>query len=103
MRGESALGWGAHYLIGMAFASLMLLWGEAWIRQPTLAPALLVGALTVAAPFLVMQPAMGAGIAASRTPRPGAARLQSLINHCVFGLGLYLSALAIARFLPNNY
>jgi hypothetical protein len=50
---------------------------------------LLVGVATVAAPFLVMQPGMGAGIAASRTPRPGAARLQSLVTHTVFGLGLY--------------
>jgi hypothetical protein len=40
-------------------------------------------------PFLVMQPAMGAGIAASRTRNPGAARLQSLVTHAVFGLGLY--------------
>jgi hypothetical protein len=36
-----------------------------------------------------MQPGMGAGIAASRTPRPAAARVQSLITHTVFGVGLY--------------
>jgi len=34
---------------------------------------------------------MGAGIAASRTPRPNAARLQSLISHTLYGLGLYLA------------
>ncbi|MEZ0237260.1 MAG: DUF2938 family protein [Methylophilaceae bacterium] len=34
---------------------------------------------------------MGAGIAASRTPRPNAARIQSLITHGVFGLGLYIA------------
>jgi hypothetical protein len=43
----------------------------------------------VAAPFLVLQPGMGAGIAASRTPRPAAARFQSVITHAIFGLGLY--------------
>ena len=59
------------------------------MRQPTIGPALLVGIGTVAAPFLVMQPGMGAGIAASRTPRPAAARLQSLVTHTIFGLGLY--------------
>lgn len=91
--GEGAIGWTAHYLIGIGFAQLLVaLFGGAWLRQPTLVPALAVGLGTVAAPFLVMQPGMGAGIAASRTPRPGAARVQSMINHGVFGFGLYLSA-----------
>jgi hypothetical protein len=40
----------------------------------------------------VMQPAMGAGIAASRTPRPNLARLRSVVTHTVYGLGLYASA-----------
>jgi hypothetical protein len=62
------------------------------VQQPTLAPALAVGLGTVVAPFLVMQPAMGAGVAAGRTPNPAAARLQSLVTHAVFGLGLYAGA-----------
>ena len=33
-----------------------------------------------------------AGIAASRTSRPTAARVQSLITHAVFGVGLYGAA-----------
>ena len=73
------------------------MWGLDWARQPTLGPALLVGIGTVAAPFLVMQPGMGAGVAASRTPRPAAARLQSLVTHTIFGLGLYAAGWA-ARF-----
>jgi hypothetical protein len=56
----------------------------------------IVGVTTVAAPLFIMQPAMGAGIAASRTPRPGAARAQSLITHTVFGVGLYAAAIAIS-------
>jgi len=92
VRGERAIGWTAHYAIGIAFASLLLgMWGLAWVRQPTIGPALIVGIGSVAAPFLLMQPGMGAGIAASRTPRPAAARLQSLVTHAVFGLGLYVS------------
>ena len=90
--GERVIGWTAHYLIGIAFAALLLgIWGLAWVRHPTIGPALAVGVGTVAAPFLVMQPGMGAGIAASRTPRPGAARIQSLVTHAIFGLGLYAS------------
>ncbi|WP_342708411.1 DUF2938 domain-containing protein [Bradyrhizobium sp. B124] len=88
--GERAIGWAAHYLIGIGFAgALLAIFGLGWARQPSIAPALIVGIGSVAAPFLVMQPAMGAGIAASRTPRPWAARLQSLLTHAVFGVGLY--------------
>ncbi|WP_269532354.1 DUF2938 domain-containing protein [Chitinimonas sp. BJYL2] len=91
--GEKYLGWLAHYLIGMAFAAIVpLLWGRAWLDTPTLFPALLVGVATVAAPFLLMQPGMGAGIAARRTSKPAAARWQSLITHTVFGAGLYAVA-----------
>lgn len=93
---ERLLGWGAHYLIGVVFALLLVaMCGAEWLRQPTLLPALVWGIVTVAAPFLLMQPGMGAGVAASRTPRPNAARLQSLITHSVFGLGLYGSALLL--------
>jgi len=94
--GERVIGWTAHYLIGIAFAGVLLaLCGPVWARRPTLAPALALGVATVAAPFLLMQPGMGAGIAASRTPRPNAARLQSLVTHAVFGLGLYAAALVL--------
>ncbi|MFM4830667.1 hypothetical protein D3C87_798680 [compost metagenome] len=54
-----------------------------------------MGIGTVVAPFLLMQPCMGAGIAASRTPYPASVRLHSLITHGVFGLGLYLSGWAL--------
>lgn len=93
---ERLLGWGAHYLIGVVFALLLVaMCGVGWVRQPTVWPALAWGLVTVAAPFLLMQPGMGAGVAASRTPRPNAARLQSLITHAVFGVGLYGSALVL--------
>lgn len=90
LKGERAIGWMAHYLTGIAFAAVLLgIWGLGWIRQPMLGPALLVGIATVAAPLLLMQPGMGAGIAARRTARPNAVRVQSLVTHTVFGLGLY--------------
>jgi hypothetical protein len=99
VRGELLIGWVAHYLIGIAFAGVLLaLWGIDWARHPTLAPALIVGVGTALAPFLVMQPGMGAGFFASRTPRPNAARLQTLVTHAVFGLGLYAAG-SLATFL----
>ncbi|MDR6152473.1 hypothetical protein QF021_000562 [Acidovorax delafieldii] len=97
VRGELAWGWLTHYAVGVAFAGVLLsLQGAAWVHSPTLLPALAVGIGTVAAPLLVMQPAMGSGFAASRTPTPLKNCLRSLANHTVFGLGLYLSALVIA-------
>jgi hypothetical protein len=100
VRGEATIGWTAHYLTGIAFAAFLLAaWGLAWVRQPTLGPALLVGIATVAAPMLILQPGMGAGIAARRTARPNAARLQSVVTHAVFGGGLYAAGWLARCFL----
>ncbi|MDQ8755014.1 DUF2938 domain-containing protein [Sphingosinicella sp. LHD-64] len=91
--GEKAIGWIAHYLIGVAFAGiLLLLGGAAWVARPNLGLALGVGLLTVAAPFFLMQPAMGFGVAASRLPNPHIARLRGLMTHLIFGAGLFGSA-----------
>lgn len=99
IRGERLLGWSAHYAIGVALAGLLLgIWGLDWGRHPTIGPALLIGFGSVAAPFLIMQPGMGAGIAGRRTPRPAVTRLQSLLTHGVFGVGLYAAGW-IARLL----
>ena len=95
VRGELIIGWSAHYAIGIAFAALLLaIWGLDWARHPTPLPALVVGLVTLVAPFFLMQPGMGMGIAASKTPRPNAARLKSIVSHTVYGIGLYGSALA---------
>lgn len=96
LQGEVALGWLVHYAVGIAFAGLLVgIYGIDWTRSPSLAPGLIVGMATVLAPWLLMQPAMGAGIAASRTPAPVRNCLRSLANHSVFGAGLYLSATAL--------
>ena len=100
-RGEKAIGWVAHYVTGAGFAALVPLFlGPAWLLAPTLAPALVIGVATVAVPFLLMQPAMGLGVAASRTPRPAAARAQSIVTHAVFGAGLWVAARLIAELFP---
>ena len=99
---EALIGWMAHYVLGVAFAGLLVAsYGVGWLQRPTLGPALAVGIATVAAPMLILQPGMGAGIAARRTPRPNAARLQSLVNHAAFGAGLYVAGwLARALLVP---
>lgn len=97
VQAEALIGWAAHYGIGIAFAfGLASAAGAGWLQQPTPIPAVIVGLVTVALPYFVMQPAFGMGIAGSRTPDPTAARLRSLITHLVFGTGLYLAARLVA-------
>lgn len=92
--GERSLGWLTHYAVGVVFAALLVgLLGVHWLQQPTLLPALAFGVATVALPLFVMQPAMGLGVAGTRTPAPLKNTLRSLANHAVFGGGMYLTAM----------
>ena len=96
--GEGATGWGLHYLTGVVFAVVFgRIIGAQWTTTPTLAPALAFGLVTVLMPWLLMQPALGAGVAAARTPQPWRSRAISVATHGVFGLGMYVAALALAR------
>ncbi len=100
VRHERALGWFVHYATGIVFAALFaVVAGDGWWRHPTPGTAVAFGLATVAAPFFVMQPAMGAGFAASRTPAPHRNRLRSAVNHLLFGLGLYVAAALAAGLL----
>src|SRR5215471_2836742 len=94
-RAECTVGWIAHYAIGALFAlALVALATPQWLHTPTLVPALIFGVVTVAIPFFVMHPSFGLGLASSQAPNPTQARLRSLMSHAVFGVGLYVSALA---------
>ncbi|VXA56510.1 conserved membrane hypothetical protein [Acinetobacter proteolyticus] len=99
IRQEYALGWLAHYSVGILFAfSFVLIVGDVWLRHPQFSAAFIFGVITVLIPFFIMQPAMGAGIASSKTAQPLYNCLRSLINHAIFGCGLYLSAQLLALF-----
>ena len=99
---ECAVGWIAHYSIGVVFAlGLIVLTSGDWLARPTLLPAVLYGIATVIFPFFLMQPSFGLGIAASRAPKPWQARLKSLATHTVFGLGLYVCARGVSYVLPS--
>lgn len=97
-RFEWAAGWVAHYTIGAVLALVFLaLAPDDWLLRPTVLHALLYGIGTVVFPLFVLQPALGLGIASSKTPRPARARLKSLVTHVVFGVGLYLCAVALSH------
>jgi len=93
---ERAIGWIFHYAVGIAFAgALLAIWGLGWARVPTLVPALIVGYVTIGCGWFILQPGMGAGIAASRRDNAMQIRMLNILGHTVFGLGLYVAALLI--------
>lgn len=92
VRHERLTGWLFHYLTGVAFAAVLLAGaGERWLYQPTLVPALLVGVLSVAAPWLIMQPALGkhAAPTTGATQEPGHA---PLVRHWIVCNGLAMGS-----------
>jgi len=93
---ERAIGWIGHYVIGVAYAGALLAFTRpGWASAPTLAPALAVGIITVGAGWFLLQPGMGAGIAASKRSNANQIRSLNIAGHVVFGFGLYGSALLI--------
>jgi hypothetical protein len=98
---ECAVGWIAHYTIGITFAiAFVVIVGSNWLHHPLLIPAIVYGVITVLAPFFIMQPLFGFGFAASKTSNPAQARFRSLMNHTAFGAGLYIFALLVNWLLP---
>jgi hypothetical protein len=94
VRGELAIGWAFHYAVGFAYAAAYIALLRCGLNSaPTLLSAVIFALALLAAPWFVMQPALGLGIMASRTPNPPAFRLTSVSVHLVFGLGLYLGVL----------
>jgi Protein of unknown function (DUF2938) len=95
VHGERAIGWGFHYAVGIVYAALYLAVVRLGLGSgPTLISAVLFAVALLVVPWFVMQPALGLGFMAARTPRPGATRAINISAHVVFGIGLYLGALA---------
>lgn len=96
VRLETAIGWIAHYVIGIVYAAaLLLMAGPDWATAPTFLPALIVGWVTVGAGWFLLQPGMGAGWAASKRANKWQVRFLNVVGHTVFALGLFGAALAL--------
>ena len=88
---ELVIGWAGHYLTGASYGLMYLYLVQIVVnRSPSLLSALVFGLVTLLMPWFVMQPALGAGFFAVRTPRPGVTRLTNLSMHTVFGISLYI-------------
>ncbi len=93
---ELAIGWVFHCAVGIAFAAALLaVWGLGWARNPTFIPALIVGYVTIGCGWFILQPGMGAGIAAMKRPNAMQIRALNILGHTVFALGLYGAALLV--------
>ena len=91
VRGERAIGWAAHYAIGIVYGVAYLLFaGWLDVTPRSLLSALVFALLLLVFPWLVMQPALGAGAFSSRAPNPALRRLVSVSMHTAFGAGLYI-------------
>jgi hypothetical protein len=94
VRGELAIGWMFHYAVGIAYAAIYLAIVQQGLgSEPTFLTAIVFALVLLAAPWFVMQPALGLGIMAARAPNAVAVRAVNVTTHAVFGLGLYLGAL----------
>lgn len=93
---EQALGWFFHYAVGLIYGVILaLIVGHGWFAVPTFLPAWIWGIVTVAGGWFLLQPGLGLGWAASKTPNPTKGRILNLVGHTVFALGLYGTALLI--------
>jgi hypothetical protein len=100
---ELLVGWITHYLVGIVFAATMIIsCGYDWLIEPSVLCAICFGLLTNIFPFFIMQPAMGLGFAASKTPQPNLARFRSLLTHCIFGFGLYVFAKLMSMYFIHS-
>ncbi|MBY6193736.1 DUF2938 domain-containing protein [Marinobacter hydrocarbonoclasticus] len=96
IKGELALGWLVHYGTGIAYGLILVaIQGRGWLEEPTIMPALILLWVSLIAPYFLMMPGLGEGIAASKTKRPNFERMQSVVGHSIFAIGMFLSAWAI--------
>jgi hypothetical protein len=93
---ELALGWIGHYAVGILYGILLVqIAGPGWLSQPTFLAAWIWAVVTVGAGWFLLQPGLGIGWAASKTPNPAKVRFLNIVSHTVFGFGLYATALII--------
>ncbi len=97
---ELAIGWITHYVTGIVYGIAYLGIVQGLLsRDPSLVSALIFGLATVVAPWFILQPGLGAGVFASRTPNPARTRMINLSMHTVFGVSLYLGWVLVDRLL----
>lgn len=93
--GELALGWVLHYGVGVIYGIVFAMFaGVVWVAKPDFTLVWIFSLITIAAGWFLLQPGMGLGWVASKTPNPWKVRGLGLIAHTVFAIGMWLVARA---------
>jgi hypothetical protein len=88
---ELAIGWIGHYVTGIIYGIAYLgVVENALAAEPSIETALVFGLVTLAAPWLFVQPSIGVGVFASNAPHPWVIRLTNVAMHMAFGASLYI-------------
>jgi len=87
---ELTLGWAFHYGVGIIYGVVfVILAGASWLADPRFLPLWAFSIITIAAGWFLLQPGMGLGWAASKTPNPWKTRVMGLLAHTVFAGGMW--------------
>jgi len=94
---ELTLGWIVHYVVGIGYAVvyLFLMWAV-FRMTPDFWSAMIFGAVSVSVTWFFMEPILGAGFMASKTPKPTAAMVHDFTSHLAFGFGLFIGTAVFA-------
>lgn len=93
---ELVVGWAFHYAVGIIYGvALAAIMGPAWLAAPTFLPAWVFSILMVGFGWFLLQPGLGLGWAASKTPNPWKVRSLNLAAHTVFAVGLWIGAVLV--------
>ena len=98
---ELALGWGVHYAVGIGYAVVYLFLMWFIVRSPPdFVSAIVFGSISVCVTWFVIEPMLGAGAMASKTPKQSAAMAHDFTSHLSFGFGLFVGS-AVAQALAG--
>jgi len=88
---EKVVGWLFHYIIGIAYAVLLLLYaGQGFIESPTVLPIFVIGlCLSTLAGLVILMPGLGAGWFGRKLPNQGSMIIYLLVAHLIFSAGQY--------------
>ena len=68
---------------------------QAWLSAPNFLPLWIFAILTIGAGWFLLHPGLGLGWALAKTAAPWKGRVLGLMAHTVFGLGMWVGALAL--------
>jgi len=93
---ERLIGWIFHYAVGAVYGALFLgIMGQAWLSAPNFLPLWIFAILTIGAGWFLLHPGLGLGWALAKTATPWKGRILGLMAHTVFGLGMWVGAVAL--------